>query len=53
MFAIDKYVLKTTIYKPAEFDNYDIPNQRKKDLLRLHDHFEPEIASSQFNRNDS
>ena len=53
MFAIDKYVLRTDIYTPAEFDNYGIPKQRKNDLFRLYDHFEPEIASSQSNRNDS
>ena len=52
MFAIDEYVLKTLIYKPAEFDSYDIPNQRENDLLRLHDHFQPEIASSQSVLND-
>ena len=53
MFAIDKYVLKTDIYKPAQFDSYDIPKQRTKDLFRLYDRFEPEIASSQSNINDS
>ena len=49
MFAIDEYVLETSLYKPAEFDSYDIPNQRQNDLLRLHDQFVPEIASSQSN----
>ena len=53
MFAIEEYVLETSIYKSAEFDSYDIPNQWKKDLLRLHNHFVPEIASSQSSRNDS
>jgi hypothetical protein len=52
MFVIDEYVLKTLINQPAEFDSYDIPNQRKKDLLRLHDRFEPEIASTQSDMND-
>ena len=52
MFAIDKYVLKTLIKQPAEFDSYDIPNQRKGDLLYLHDRFEPEIASTQSDMND-
>ncbi len=41
-FAIDKYVLRTDIYKPAEFD-----------LFCLYDRFEPEIVSSQSNMNDS
>ena len=53
MFAIDKYVLRTDIYKPAEFDSYYIPKQWKNDFFRLYDHFEPGIASSQSNRNDS
>ncbi len=53
MFVINEYVLKTSIYKPAEFDSYDIPNQRENDLLRLHFLFEPEIASSQSSRNAS
>ena len=51
MHVIDEYFLKTLIIQPAEFDSYDIPNQRKKDLLRLHDRFEPEIASTQSNMN--
>jgi hypothetical protein len=51
MFAIDEYVLKTLIYEPAEFDSYDIPNQRKNDLLRLHDHFQPESSQSVLNDN--
>ena len=41
-FAIDKYVLRTDIYKPAEFD-----------LFCLYDRFEPEKVSSQSNMNDS
>ncbi len=51
MFAIDEYVFKTLIYKPAEFDSYDIPNQRRNDLLRLHDHFQPESSQSVLNDN--
>jgi hypothetical protein len=51
MFAIDEYVFKTLIYKPAEFDSYDIPNQRRIDLLRLHDHFQPESSQSVLNDN--
>ena len=52
MRVIDEYVLKTLIKQPAEFDSYDIPNQRKGDLLHLHDRFEPEIASTQSEMND-
>ena len=51
MFAIDEYVLKTNINQPAEFDSYDIPNQRRNDLLRLHDHFQPESSQSVLNDN--
>ena len=51
MFAIDEYVLKTLIKQPAEFDSYDIPNQRRNDLLRLHDHFQPESSQSVLNDN--
>ena len=54
MFAINKYVLKTDIYKPAQFDSYDIPKQRTKICFVYTIHrFEPEIASSQSNINDS
>ena len=53
MRFIDEYVLETSLYKPAEFYSHDIPNQRQNDLLRLHDQFMPEIASSQSSRNDS
>ncbi len=49
MFAIYEYVLKTRKYKPAEFDSYDIPNQRDNDLLCLHDHFQPESSQSVLN----
>ena len=51
MFVINEYVLKTRINKPAEFDSYDIPEQRKNDLLRLHDHFQPESSQSVLNDN--
>ena len=51
MFAIDEYVLKTLIKQPAEFDSYDIPNQRKGNLLYLHDHFQPEFSQSVLNDN--
>ena len=51
MRVIDEYVLKTLIKKPAEFESYDIPNQRKEDLLYLHDHFQPESSQSVLNDN--
>ncbi len=51
IFAIDEYVFKTNINQPAEFDSYDIPNQRRNGLLRLHDHFQRESSQSVLNDN--
>ena len=51
MRVIDEYVLRTFIKQPAEFDSYDIPNQRKNVFLCLHDHFQPESSQSVLNDN--
>ena len=46
-YDIEKYALKTDIYKAAEFvDSYIIPKQPRDDLRCLYDRFESERASS-------
>ncbi len=50
-YDIEKYALKTDIYKAAEFDNYIIPQQPRDDLRCLYDRFESERASSRQSQN--